>query len=459
MYAIVDIETTGGSASKSRITEIAIYVHDGEKVLSQYQTLVNPCREVPYHIIRLTGINNEMLVDAPLFHEIIEDIEKYTQGCVFVAHNVNFDYGFIREEYKRAGKYFQRKKLCTVRLSRKIFPKLPSYSLGKLCAQLNIHNPERHRAAGDAEATAELFGRLLQNDKDNFIKASLNQRSLEALLPPNLPKKEFLELPEKLGIYYLLDRNKKIIYIGKANNIRKRVHSHFSGNTNTKSKYYFVKNIHHVDYRVCGNEFIALLTEASEIKKHWPIHNRSLKRFSLNHALYNYEDRNGYKRFSMGRCGKNDHPLLSFKSAAELRLFVEKLCYQYELCPKLCDLQHPGNKACYPLDEHECKGACTLVESPFEYNLRCEQAFEEIKGLSGTFVIRCQGSTEEYKSIVLMQNGRYKGFGQVSIDEEIKDLETVKQYIDTGYDDQDMQNLVSSYLRTAPVEDLVWLKD
>jgi len=459
VYAIVDIETTGGSASKSRITEIAIFVHDGKKVVQQYQTLVNSCREVPYHISRLTGIHNEMLVDAPLFHEIIEDIEKHTSGCVFVAHNVNFDYGFIREEYKRAGKSFQRKKLCTVRLSRKIFPQLPSYSLGRLCAQLNINNKERHRAAGDAEATVELFEKLLANDKEDFINASLNQRSLEALLPPNLPKNEFLALPEKLGIYYMMDRNKKIIYIGKANNIRKRVHSHFSGNTNTRSKYYFVKNIHHVDYKVCGNEFIALLTEASEIKKHWPIHNRSLKRFSLNYALYSYEDRNGYFRFSMGRCGKHDQPLLSFKSAAELRTFVEKLCLEYELCPKLCDLQKPGNNACFPMEEHECKGACTLIESPTDYNLRYQEAFGEIKGSSGTYVIRCEGNTEECNSIVLMQKGRYKGYGQLSKELEIKDLKSIKEHIDTGYDDQDIQNLVSSYLRSAPAENVIWLND
>ena len=455
MYAIVDIETTGGSAAKSRITEIAIYLHDGKKVIKTYQSLINPQCFIPKYITRLTGISNQMVENAPTFEQIIDQIDEYTQNCVFVAHNVNFDYSFLREEYKRCGRKFQRKKLCTVRLSRKIFPNKISYSLGRLCAQLNIPVQNRHRAAGDAEATAVLFSMLLKNDTESFIAQSLNQRSLEALLPPNLPKEQFLDLPEALGIYYFYDKNKKIVYIGKANNIKQRVHSHFSGNTNTKSKFYFVENIHSVKYKVCGNELIALLEEATEIKKHWPRYNRSLKKFTLNFALYTYEDRKNFIRFSMGRCGKNDHPLLAFKSEHELRSFVDKLCTDYQLCPKLCGLQQPGNKGCFPHEDNHCKGACVDEESFEEYNRRCEEALFEIKGLGKTFIIKGESFSAGKQTVVLMEKGRYKGFGEVPKSLDLQDIEACKKHITAGYDDQDMQNLVHSYLRSSSAEVLI----
>ena len=456
MYSIVDIETTGGSASKNRITEIAIYVHDGKKIVSDFHSLINPNCNVPSYITRLTGIDNKMLADAPQFHEIVDKIEEFTRNSVFVAHNVNFDYSFLREEYKRCGLKFQRKKLCTVRLSRKIFPGKPSYSLGRLCSQLEIPVKNRHRAAGDAEATCILFSKLLKNDKDDFIKKSLNQKSLEALMPPNLSKEQFLGLPEKMGIYYFLDRNKKIIYIGKANNIKKRAHTHFSGNTNTKSKFYFIENIHYIEYKVCGNELVALLEEATEIKKHWPRYNRSLKKFTLNYALYNYEDRNNYIRFSMGRCGKNDHPLITFRSGHELRTYVEKLCMDFKLCPKLCGLQTPGNRSCFSHPENFCEGACTGQENYADYNEKCKKALDEIKGLNKTFLIKGESGSNNKMSVVLMEKGRYKGYGDAPINLDFSNLENCKMYIQTGYDDQDMQNLVHSFLRNSKNEDIVY---
>ena len=161
MYAIVDIETTGGSATRSRITEIAIYKHDGQKIVDEYQTLVNPCQDIPYNITKLTGIDNELVANAPLFFDVAKEIDAFLDGCVFVAHNVNFDYGFIKAEFERIGLSFRRKKLCTVRLSRKLLPGKYSYSLGKLCASEGIPLNNAHRAAADAKATAILFTQLM----------------------------------------------------------------------------------------------------------------------------------------------------------------------------------------------------------------------------------------------------------------------------------------------------------
>ncbi|MEQ8811132.1 MAG: 3'-5' exonuclease, partial [Imperialibacter sp.] len=162
MYAIIDIETTGGNAQFSKITEIAIYVHDGSQVVDEFTTLVNPECNIPPFITKLTGITNEMVEDAPRFFEVAKKIVEITEGKIFVAHNVNFDYGFVRHEFKRLGYEFKRDTLCTVKLSRKILPGKSSYSLGNLCKSLGIEIENRHRAGGDAFATVKLIEILLQ---------------------------------------------------------------------------------------------------------------------------------------------------------------------------------------------------------------------------------------------------------------------------------------------------------
>ncbi|RZK42719.1 MAG: 3'-5' exonuclease, partial [Hymenobacter sp.] len=162
MYAIIDLETTGGQPANDRITELAIYVHDGQQVVDSYTTLVNPGRSIPPFITQLTGITNDMVAAAPRFHEVARKVVEMTEGCVFVAHNVRFDYSFLKKEFADLGYNYSRKTLCTVRLSRSLIPGQPSYSLGKLCQSIGIPLNGRHRAAGDAEATAILFSRLLR---------------------------------------------------------------------------------------------------------------------------------------------------------------------------------------------------------------------------------------------------------------------------------------------------------
>ena len=157
MYAIVDIETTGGSPVKEKITEIAIYIHDGQKITNEFVTLINPEKNIPYNIIALTGITNEMVASAPKFYEIARDIVELTKDRTIIAHNSTFDYSFIRNEFRSLGYNFQREQLCTVKLSRKLIPGLRSYSLGAICSELGIKITDRHRAAGDALATAKLF--------------------------------------------------------------------------------------------------------------------------------------------------------------------------------------------------------------------------------------------------------------------------------------------------------------
>ena len=169
MYAVVDIETSGGRAQVDKITEIAIYIHDGEKIVDEFSTLINPESYIPPFITRLTGINNDMVATAPKFYEVAKKIVLMTEGCLFVAHNAPFDYRFIQEEFKRLGYNYQRQTMCTVRMSRKIIPGMGSYSLGNLCQTLGITINNRHRAAGDALATTKLLELLLLKTENKLI--------------------------------------------------------------------------------------------------------------------------------------------------------------------------------------------------------------------------------------------------------------------------------------------------
>tara|TARA_B110000046_G_scaffold35749_2_gene39118 strand:+ start:83580 stop:84956 length:1377 start_codon:yes stop_codon:yes gene_type:complete len=457
VYAIVDIETTGGSATRSRITEIAIYKHDGQKIVDEYQTLINPCQDIPYNITKLTGIDNELVANAPLFFDVAKEIDAFLEGSVFVAHNVNFDYGFVKAEFERIGLSFRRKKLCTVRLSRKLLPGKFSYSLGKLCASEGIPLNNAHRAAADAKATAILFTQLMKIDREGYIEKALNPLSLEGLMPPNMPKEDFIALPNKQGIYYMLNERKQVIYIGKAKDIKKRVHSHFSGNTNTKSKYHFVKNIFGIDFKVITNALLVDIIEATEIKKHWPIHNRSYKRITLNYGLYQYIDRNGYERFNSGRFGKHDKPIKSFKNLLELKGFLKEMIEDYNLCPRLCGLQPISSGKCNYVEEIDCRGACEGKEETSTYNLRVLQAVEEKVNRNTTYVLREKSQERAEQAVILVENGRYKGYGKVPLSIDLMNVELLKTQINTAYDDQDMSIIVHAWLKKSKQEDVVFI--
>jgi DNA polymerase-3 subunit epsilon len=262
-FAIVDIETTGGYAAASGITEIAIIIHDGENIIERFETLINPGKNIPLYIQSLTGIDNEMVAASPYFEDIAVQIFKLLQGRVFVAHSVNFDYSFLKHHLEVAGYNLNVPKLCTVRLSRKIVPGLASYSLGRLCDSLQIPLHNRHRAGGDAAATAILFSQLMKWDKQGMIAAMLKRNSKEQSLPPNVPKSVFEALPSCPGVYYFINRSGKVIYVGKAIDIKKRVSSHFTGHTADARRQHFMRDVFHISFEVCATELMALILEAN----------------------------------------------------------------------------------------------------------------------------------------------------------------------------------------------------
>ena len=459
MYAVVDVETTGGSPVRNRIIEIAILRFDGNKILKRFQHLIRPSGQIPPQITRLTGINNAMVQDAPRFSELAEIIDHYTKDCVFVAHNVNFDYGFLREEYARIGKVFRRKKLCTVRLSRKLLPKKISYSLGKLCESENISISERHRAMGDAAATCELLKKLIFLDQEGWIAQSIKRGSLESFLPPHCPKKAFEDLPQCRGLYYFFNQRKQVVYVGMAKNIRERVRSHFSGLTNTKGKYHFMKSIYDVKARPIRSELILPLLEAIEIKKHWPIFNRSLKRITLNYGVFNYQDRNGYQRLSYAKCGKFDHPLKAFKNLSLLRETLMEMCKEFELCPRLIGLQPLGAGKCSFIEDFQCRGACLGKESVKSYNRRFEEAINLWLRNQQSYFLCDRQKDQNKKAVVFIEKGRVKGYSEnLDLDKKMENTSEIVDQLQAVYDDQDLLWIVENYKQKTESTEIVYLE-
>jgi DNA polymerase-3 subunit epsilon len=362
-----------------------------------------------------------------------------------VAHNVNFDYNFIRQEYERAGASFVRKKLCTVRLSRKIIPGLRSYSLGNLTQSVGITLSDRHRAFGDAAATAELFLLLKEKDENDFIAYSLNRNSREALLPPNLPKDAFDQLPESIGIYYFKDEKGKIIYVGKAKNIKKRIIGHFSGNTSTKQKRLFFENVYHVDFALCGNELIASLMELKEIKSKWPRFNRSAKRFELNYGVFTYTDQSGYLRFFVNESGKHSKPEAVFKTKAEAQHFILDGVRSHHLCLRLAGIV-PGKQTCSTEVVNGCP-VCHEQELADAYNLRATELLSGFRENSDSFLIAGEGRESGEKSIIVVERGRYLGFGFLGEETAVHSIDEAKDYITSQYDDQDTRMIIDAFIR------------
>jgi DNA polymerase-3 subunit epsilon len=447
MYAIVDIETTGGHASANGITEIAICIHDGKKVTRRFETLVNPQRDIPVYIRALTGITNEMVQKAPLFEDVAHEIYHLLKGQIFVAHNVNFDYSFLKYHLNAAGYELQANKLCTVRLGRKIMPGLLSYSLGKLCTHLSIPNNSRHRAMGDAEATAQLFSMLLKNDNGSHISQALKQNSKEQVLPANLPKADIDALPQSPGVYYFHDQKGKVVYVGKAKNLKKRVCSHFTGNNPNLQRQEFLRNIYRVSHQVCGTELIAFVLEAVEIKRLWPKYNRSLKRFENTYGIYMFEDQRGYMRLAVDKLRKQTPSVYACNSMFEGRTMLLNLIDTFGLCPKLCFIQ-TNDQPCSGANVGAC--ACEGHESPMAYNERIAGAVSELKKALPTFAIRDEGRTDDEHSCILIEEGRFYGMGYISHYYDVGNIQALKNYL-TPYPGNDyIRNMVTGYADKFP---------
>jgi len=450
LYAVVDIETTGGHASANGITEVAINIHDGNNIVESYTTLINPKQPIPVYITALTGIDDQMLLNAPTFEDVALQIYQLLNDKVFVAHNVNFDYSFLKHHLAASGYDLQCKKLCTVRLSRKLIPGKSSYSLGKLCTALQIPIQNRHRAAGDADATSILFNLLLEYDQEGIIAEMLKKTSKEQVLPPHLDKASILRLPDRPGVYYFKDSKGKIIYVGKAKNLKKRVTSHFTGNTPNRQRQDFLRTIHHVDHVICGTELMALILEANEIKRLWPENNRAMKRYEHKYDLYVFEDQNGYLRLAIDKHKKNNNALQSFNSLLEGYNFLNQLINKYQLCAKLCYLQKTATK-CYAHENGQCFGACSGIETVSVYNKKLNAALIDVQNQQPSFALVDEGRKEDEFSCLLVEKGKFYGMGYFTDKNYLSDgLAPVKNDLSTYQSNSYILNLILNYAEQYP---------
>lgn len=448
MYAIVDIETTGGYAARNGIIEISIQVFDGTEVIEHFETLINPHQTIPRYIQAFTGIDNEMVQDAPSFEDVAENIFTILQGNVFVAHNVNFDYSFVKNHLEVFGYTLNTKKLCTVRLARQIFPGLPSYSLGNLCHSLGIELKDRHRAGGDAAATVTLFKLMLQQDAKGVIPASLKKTSKEQTLPPHVPKGDFLKLPAAPGVYYFHDQSGKVVYVGKAKNIKSRVNSHFSNNSDSRQKQNFLRHIYSISFQPTATELMAAILESTEIKRLWPAFNTSQKKPEELFGIFVYEDQNGYMRLAIEKKRKNANPVCTFHYKVDGHGVLRKLMKEFLLCPKLCFMQTSVD-TCQGIVEEHCHGACEKREASSVYNERVLSAIASLT-MRPSYIVLDKGLSEEELSCIMVVKGSFFGMGYLPKDFEGLTETELAPYIIPYKENSFIRTLLNAHFNAFP---------
>lgn len=432
MYAILDIETTGGKYNEEGITEIAIYRFDGHEIVDQFASLINPERPIQPYVVKLTGITNEMLVRAPKFYQVAKRIIEITEGCILVAHNALFDTRILRKEFSRLGYDFQRESLCTVELSQKLLPNLPSYNLEKLTKYLGIPLVNRHRAQGDAQATVALFKLLLSKDTaKNIISQTLKTNEK---LPPEPRLIAMAErAPSKVGIYFLYNIQNRIIYIGRAKNIRKRLLQHFTYD-NRKSKR-LQKEVASVSFELTGNELIARLAELEAVRATKALYNRRPNGKKIyTHQLSLKKEKDGYLYLELIPADGRKSPILTFNNFSEAVDTLETLSQDNAICLKKTNLKNPNHisKCC--------------DEDVTTYNQTIHKFIEEKSLYKKNALLLLNGRNVEERSVIWVARGKVKGFGFFNLNHQITKSDILNNILNTVSDVPNATHIVQQYL-------------
>lgn len=361
MYAIIDIETTGGGIHWSRITEIAIFVHDGHQVLERFSSLVNPGIPIPPFISQLTGITDEMVQDAPTFEQIAPQVEQLTRNCIFVAHNVQFDYNFVRQEFARLGLPFERDRLCTVRLGRHFLPGKLSYSLGRLCEEIGITISARHRAAGDAEATVKLLEIMLRQAGAEQVNGFVSAGSPFDQLNKKLRSIKLEDVPQRAGVLYLLDADDKPLFIEGTTNLRRRAIAYLKNKAGKVGKT-ILPLITDVWFEETGSQLLAMLMANERILSQKPPYNKAAKAAPLRWKITAHEGADGFLYLGVARSEEGEWGPFTTRKLAQEKLGL--LLSQFFLCRRYSNFK---NTDCAPAS---CLKACQGNEQSDTYNKR-----------------------------------------------------------------------------------------
>jgi DNA polymerase-3 subunit epsilon len=436
MYAIIDVETTGGSPSIDRIIEIAVIVYDGVNVIEQYSSLVNPRRNIDKYVTQLTGITDKMVKSAPAFEDIQDKILELTEGNIFVAHNVKFDYGMIRSEYKRIGVDFVRKHIDTVTLSQKVLPGFTSYSLGSLCDSLGIIIENRHRALGDAEATVKLLDIILkQSTSKKHIEIELNQGIDPSILPPNITLGEIEKLPEEPGVFYFKDMDDNVLFIDASKNVRREVIKFFNKNEGLPERQLSHETITQIDYQATGNELIARLWAYHELRERAPLFNKKPKDYKFSHGIFLTTDSDGFKHLKVEKLDFAEGEVaLKFQGKGTAIKVLHKIIteghlqVQFSLLKKMNDPEQREN----------------FKKS---YNEKIERAVRKYLYKNTNFFIVGDGRRPDENSVVWIENSNYRGYGYICPELTEVTVENLMASVKPQTDDLEIQKIIRQELR------------
>jgi len=453
MYAILDIETTGGKYDEEGITEIAIYRHDGETITDQFSSLVNPQIEIQPFVQKLTGISGKMLQNAPKFYEIAKRVVQITEDCVIVAHNAAFDYRILQTEFRRLGFTFERKSLCTVSLSQILLPDQPAYSLGKLVRNLGIPFSDQHRAQGDAKVTVKLFELLLEKDlHKNILKAHISSEH------PNKVPPKFLEvidgLPSEMGVYYIHNSKNEIIYIGKSNNIKKRILNHLTGKS--KKARVIQNEIHKVTFALTGGELVSLLKEQNEIKTNAPKLNKAMK-YRIFPMGIRLDDSVEYPELIVEQI-KKEHTYFSvYKNSKSAKSAIFNWTENYGICLKKTSLSNKTG-TCFLHEVNKCDGACTGKETPDSYRKKIKLLLADFEYPFSDFIITSKGRKLGESSFIYIKGNVFLGYGYYELNHQIKNDKQIRSRLISMEDNPDVQKLIRSFLSRKKYNKLIPLE-
>ena len=448
-YTLLDLETTGSTPLRDRITEIGLIRFENGIEVLRWQVLLNPECKIPLHIQGLTGINHNMVAEAPTFKAIADELLAYLEGTVLVAHNVRFDYGFLKSEFLRVGHILRQKLLCTVKLSRMLYPEHKGHGLDRLMHRHNLTTEHRHRAMGDVELMADFINVAIDEHGLNKASASAKMLVSNQSTPINLDQSIIDELPTGHGVYLFYGDNRLPLYIGKSINIRERVTSHFSADHSSTKEMSIAQEVKSIEHKSTAGELGALLLEAKLVKELQPIYNRKLRREG---ALYAWQLAASCDEIPQLKLVRGDHFTAEklanlygvYRSRTQALESLEKAVSEHQLCPRIVGLEK-GTSHCFSYQLKKCKGACCNQESLALHFIRLQQALVRVKlkawPYQGQIAIREHDVKHDLTELHIIDQWRY--------------ITTIND--DSGFDtlpkktpfifDLDSYKLLSSYLR------------
>ncbi|MDD3772118.1 MAG: exonuclease domain-containing protein [Weeksellaceae bacterium] len=444
MYAVLDIEATGGKKGEEDIIEIAIYQFNGTKIVDQFISLVQPERKIDPFVQKLTGITQKMVKTAPKFHEIAKRVVEITDHTILVGHNIDFDYRMLKQEFKKLGYAYYRETIDTLPLSEISFPNASSHSLGKLTKELGIPVTNRHRASGDALATLELFKLLLEKDSKKIIPKKTKP------FYQNKFSVYFKDLPNSIGVFYFLNSKKEVIYLARSTNIAQSVRKLLTSKSSAGNK--IRMNFESVEYEITGNEIISWIKEVNENKSLSPLFSKN--RLNPRYGMFlNCE--NGYKTLKIHKLkDRNEKEFLQIMNLKMGQKLLSLMTEDYELCPKLNGFA-PEDQACLSYEVGECHGACEGVEAPEEYNARFDKFLKKINLENRSFLLIGKGRERGESSFTLIENGNCIGYGYYNYYHQIKSLKRIKERMTEVAPHPNLNNVIQGFLFTEKYEKLI----